>query len=64
MKAVAEHVHRWLIATPDGETCAARCRCGKERWFNAGFRDKGWRGCKRCGHDYKSSQHKDRCLRG
>ena len=61
----AEHVHRWLVETPNGETCDAKCaKCGEMRTYNAGFNEKGWRGCKRCGHDYASPHHKNKCLSG
>ncbi len=34
--AVAEHVHHWLIETPSGPTCAARCKtCSATRLYSS-----------------------------
>ena len=58
-----EHVHHWLIATPDGVECPAYCECGQSRMFDSGFDDKkiGWRNCKKCGGAYNSAVHKEGC---
>ena len=57
-----EHVHHWMVATPDGVECEAYCKCGQTRMFASADDGKtNWRRCKKCSHAYNSPQHKAEC---
>ena len=38
MGGAPAHIHHWLIKTPEGPECKARCQeCGEERTFASGL---------------------------